>query len=255
MKNSTKLKTAAKFLLFMLLAFTSPKAFVIEAVKIETPITIDGFAKESIWKQLPWYNIDQPIIGKLPDQSDFSGRYKIAWNQHNIFMLVEIVDDVLFDAHPNPLQSYWDDDCLEIFIDEDYSGGDHQFNFNAFAYHLALDNQVVDLGPNENNAFPVVLLNDHVNNRWQLHPTDKNTIVWELAITVYDDSYQLKKDNTPVKLFANKKLGFMVAYCDNDGGLHRESFVGSKPIEAVNGDKNRGYIDASVFDQLILKNN
>jgi len=44
----------------------------------------------------------------------------------------------------------------------------------------------------------------------------------------------------------------MLAYCDNDGSPEREHFMGSHDIEAVNGDKNRGYIDASVFGDLVL---
>ena len=44
----------------------------------------------------------------------------------------------------------------------------------------------------------------------------------------------------------------MLSYCDNDGSPSRESFIGSHPIEPVDGDKNRGYIDASVFGELTL---
>ena len=47
--------------------------------------------------------------------------------------------------------------------------------------------------------------------------------------------------------------GFMLAYCDNDGSKEREHFIGSVEIAPKNGDKNRGYIDASVFGKLWLK--
>ena len=46
----------------------------------------------------------------------------------------------------------------EIFIDEDNSGGNHQFNFNAFAYHIALDNQAVDIGFEDAPNGPFLLL-------------------------------------------------------------------------------------------------
>lgn len=244
---------AKRYLLATWLVVMQTSVLAIEATFTDEKINIDGYAKESIWQTLPWHLIDKPIIGDLPEKNDFTGRYKVSWNSNEILMLVEITDDVLFDAHPDPLQSYWDDDCLEIFIDEDNSGGNHQFNFNAFAYHLALDNQVVDLGPGKDNKPQALLLNNHVRNQWKPHPKHKNKIVWELAITVYDDSYQLEADNKPVILSVNKHMGFMVAYCDNDGGMFREHFIGSKVIEPVNGDRNRGYIDAGVFDQLILK--
>jgi len=56
----------------------------------------------------------------------------------------------------------------------------------------------------------------------------------------------------PVTLYKGKKLGFMVAYCDSDSNKGRELFIGSFDVPAVNGDKNRGYLDASVFDTLKL---
>jgi len=71
---------------------------------------------------------------------------------------------------------------------------------------------------------------------------------------VFADSFiDGDKKAKPVKLVAGKELGFMMAYCDNDGGPARENFFGSEDIAPVNGDRNRGWIDASVFGRLILK--
>ncbi len=219
-------------------------------------IVIDGLAKEKSWSKTDWQMINHPIIGALPETSDFSGRYKLLWDQQYIYILAEIIDDKLFDGHPNPIDFYWDDDCLEIFIDEDASGGNHQFNFNAFAYHLALDNQVVDIGEKDSQGNPQFLvLNSHATNRWKRSETDPTKIIWEVALSVYDDQFRPNKaTNKPVDLHAGKQLGFMMAYCDNDGSKARESFIGSKDIQAVNGDKNRGYIDASVFGKIMLVN-
>ena len=47
----------------------------------------------------------------------------------------------------------------------------------------------------------------------------------------------------------------MLAYCDNDGSLEREAFVGSTEITPINGDKNLGYITADVFEKLTLVDN
>ena len=70
----------------------------------------------------------------------------VPW-QSSDYVLAEIADDVLIDSHPDPLEYYWQDDTFEILIDEDASGGLHHFDYNAFAYHIALDSQVVDIGP------------------------------------------------------------------------------------------------------------
>ncbi len=221
----------------------------------EKPPIIDGKSTEAIWQKAEWHPINVPIIGTLPDPDDFSGRYKLLWDQQYVYILTEIIDDKLFDGHPNPVDFYWDDDCLEIFIDEDASGGIHQFNFNAFAYHIALDNQVVDIGTKDSEGNPqFLILNNHAKNRWRRSETEPQKIIWEVALSVYDDQFKPNKKtkNQPVKLKVGKQMGFMMAYCDNDGSANRESFIGSKDIKAVKGDKNRGYIDAGVFGKVEL---
>ena len=76
-------------------------------------------------------------------------------------------------------------------------------------------------------------------------------IIWEVAIDIYTDSYRDDADdNEPTVLSAGKIMGFMVAYCDNDGSELREHFIGS---EFAAGDhKDRGYIDAGLFGTLEL---
>ncbi len=231
------------------------KSFALEVSKADTMPIIDGQSTESIWTDLQWQPMSELILGQQPSADDFSGRFKIAWRESHLLLLVEIVDDVLFDQYSDPLVNYWDDDCLEVFIDEDQSGGDHQFNFNAFAYHIALDNQVVDLGYLTAGKPDVLLLNEHITSRWQRSANKPNTLIWEVAIAVYDEDFTYNDNGfigQPVTLFAGKKLGFMLAYCDNDGSKQREHFVGSHKINAVNGDKNLGYIDASVFGKITL---
>ena len=217
------------------------------------PITIDGKALEHSWTDAEWQNMDKHILGEYPEPDDFSGRYKLLWNEQHLYLLAEITDDVLLDQYADPLFRYWDDDCLEIFIDEDASGGKHQYDYNAFAYHVALDNQSVDIGGQLDDGSPeFVLLNDHVDSRWQRQEDKPHTVLWEVAVKVFDDSFERGKDNQPVELTAGKTMGFMLAYCDNDGSDAREHFIGSHEIEPVNGDKNLGYIDAGVFGSIRL---
>lgn len=243
-------------LLLSLCLFLSINVAALEAKKTTHKVVIDGVATESDWSSAQWYPLDQLMVGVMPSSEDFNGRFKMMWDAGQLYILAEINDDKLFDVHPNPLDSYWDDDCLEIFIDENNSGGNHQFNFNAFAYHVALDNQVVDIGPNnKDGSTNFVLLNDHVDSQWKRNSIAPYTITWEVAVKVYADTFSLlpNTQHVPVALSANKKLGFMLAYCDNDNSNQRESFMGSTFIEAVNGSKNLGYITSDVFDTLILK--
>lgn len=209
---------------------------------------IDGINNETQWQKSTWYPLKYLLVGSQPTPNDFSGRYRLLWNEEFLFLQAEITDDIIFDQHADPLHLYWDDDCLEIFIDEDASGGDHQYNHNAFAYHVALDNQAVDIGQNKQPQ----LYNDHLISRWQRSSEQPNKLVWEVALRLYPDTYQDDKPSSPVVLTPQKQIGFMLAYCDNDGSQHREHFMASVDVKPVNGDKNLGWIDASVFGKLTL---
>lgn len=225
---------------------TVPKAIEKTAVAIE----IDGIANEPVWQTQVWNPINQLWLGEQPTTTDFSGQFKLVWNEHALYLLAQITDDVLFDQTATPTERYWDDDCLEIFIDADRSGGNHLYNHNAFAYHLALDNQAVDIGLDKQ-----VHVLDHIDSQWQRN--EHGQLIWEVAIQLYSDSFnEAKPDSTaPLILQSQMEIGFMLAYCDNDGSDTREHFIGSYTIEPVNGDKNRGYIDASTFEPWILLNN
>ena len=225
----------------------------LEVIKADIAPVIDGLNNDPAWGNTDWHDIDQAIIGELPAKSDFSGRYKVVWTEQKLYILAEIVDDILADRHAHPLESYWNDDTFEILIDEDGSGGNHQFNYNALAYHIALDNQAVDV----DLAGKPRLMNDHIQSTWKRSPTKSSKITWEVSVDVYPDTLKDtyaddEEPAKPVTLSKGKKLGFMIAYCDNDGGEERESFISSYDIPAVNGDKNRAYIDASVFQTIKL---
>ena len=206
---------------------------------------IDGVADEAVWEQARWHELEYRWLGPEYSADDFQGRYKVAWTEDKIYILAEITDDILIDTHRDPLVQYWDDDCLEIFLDEDFSRGEHQFNHNAFAYHMSLDNQAIDIGTDKRARN----YSHHVESRWKQRG---NKIIWELAIDIYTDAYQDDSDtNTPVRLAAGKIMGLMVAYCDNDGSELRENFIGSEPVNE--GPKDRGWIDAGLFGSLVLE--
>ncbi len=205
---------------------------------------LDGNMDDPIWKEVTWYGLDQRWLGSPYEFNDFFGRYKMAWTPEALYLLVEIKDDILYDQNKDPLTLWWDDDCVEIFIDADNSGGNHQYSNNAFAYHVALDGNVVDLGEDKKP----LLYNNHVTTRRVTH---NDVSVWEFEIVVYDHTYKEGQINDPVILTNGLKLGFAVAYNDNDGSVERENFIGSVFIPGE--EKNLGWINADVFGTIILK--
>jgi hypothetical protein len=247
------MKVGQKMIALVALWFLSGSAGAEEAHYSTVAPVIDG-TPDAIWEKADWRAMDQLMAGTQPDALDFSGRYKLLWDENHLYLLAEIRDDVLYDSHPDPRDFYWDDDCLEIFIDEDASGGDHLHNHNAFAYHIALDGHVADMGAERaDGTSEILLLDDHAVSRWQADTVQPSTYIWEVAIKLHDDNFDpARAENVPVTLMAGKKIGFMVAYCDNDGSKTREHFMGSHTIEPVDGDRNLGYKTASVFGSVTL---
>lgn len=250
MKNKNNVLSAfTSCVLILYISCTSPSNsndsgdYKYIAKKASTPISIDGKATEDTWEATDeWYKLDQLWVGDTVPSSDVSGRFKLSWDNNFLYVLAEIEDDVLMDTHDG-LELYWDDDCLEIFVDEDASGGNHQYNYNAFAYHIALDYKTADIGVDSLPLF----LNDHVLSK----RTQKgNKHIWECAVKLFDDSFDITANNTPVKLSENKIVGFALAYCDNDQSAQRESFLGSEIVQGE--DKNRGWIDAGIFGKVKL---
>ena len=205
---------------------------------------VDGRGNDVAWGGAKWQSIEHRWLGPEYTPDDFAGRFKVVWTDERLYLLVEITDDILIDSHRDPLVQYWDDDCLEIFVDADHSGGDHQFNHNAFAYHFSLDNRAIDIGTDQQARD----YTHHVQSQWQ---QTREGLIWEVAIDLYPDSYvDGASSNAPLTLTKDQVIGLMVAYCDNDGSELRENFVGSESVPT--GPKDRGWIDAGLFGTLIL---
>ncbi|MCX6181200.1 MAG: T9SS type A sorting domain-containing protein [Bacteroidetes bacterium] len=235
-----------KSILFILLffTFTSYSQNIYRAPKTLSPVLIDGIGNDSIWAKSNWHNVDQLWLGKQPVADDFIERFKVCWDNDRLYVLAEVTDDSLSDHYSNPLTSYWEDDTWEVFIDEDKSGGDHQKNYNAFAYHFSKSLDAVDIGI---DGLPH-LYNSNVNVQ---RTASGKTYTWEASFDVYTDAFVYGALSNPkASLVKGKILGFAMAYCDNDGGASRQSFMGSETIAAV--DKNVAYKNASVFGALEL---
>lgn len=217
------------------------------AVWTAQPVVIDGSSADKCWSKTDWHPIDQvwmPYDATL-NEGDFSGRFKLAWDEDYLYVLVEIVDDMISDDHSNPLQNWWDDDCLEVFIDENRSKGNHQYNNNAFAYHVSTKYDAIDLDSKGNG------INYQDNIKVVMDTIGENTYLWELAIKIYDESFNLKNtEESRVLLAADKLMGFTIAYCDNDQTTSRENFIGSMYMTRETADYN--YITADYFGSLVL---
>jgi hypothetical protein len=235
------------FILFSISVFAQTQKDTIFVVKSPDPIVIDGSASDAVWSKTSWNPISKvwiPYNGKMA-AGDFSGKFKVAWDTDYLYVLVEVVDNMISDDYANPLQNWWDDDCVEVFLDEDRSKGNHETNNNAFAYHISTKYDAIDMdatgkGVNYKNNLKVIM-----------DTIGTNTYLWEMAIKVYNSKFIVSNpEASRVKLSPQKLMGFSIAYCDNDETKARENFIGS--MDMTQATANDNYKTADYFGSMLL---
>lgn len=236
-------------IIFPSVAFSQTQKDTIFAVKSIVPVVIDGSDNDAVWSKTDWKPIDQvwiPYAAKMA-KGDFEGKYKVAWDSLYLYVLVQVVDDVISDDHPDPLQNWWDDDCVEVFIDENRSKGDHLYNNNAFAYHISTKYDAIDMDSKGNGV------NYKNNVIVKMDTIGVNTYLWEIAIKVYSAAFAINNPEASRIILTSKKLmGLTLAYCDNDNdpSKSRENFIGSIYMTAATANDN--YITADYFGSCLL---
>ena len=253
------------FLIIPFAGFSQPtEALDHYALQVDATPVIDGIASEAFWENQPWYGIDHLYVDQIsgnentkPDSADFYGRFKVGWEGNTVYILAEITDDILdydqYNPNDDPNQVF-EFDVLEIFIDEDNSGGDHTKTHNAFAYHLSPDgvNVADQCGCGVSNDWKGRLFNDNLDYAIEI---DGNKYTWEVAMRVYNDNFiDDAADNSPnlVDLDSGKTMGFGVAYVDYDNTGNRHMMGSFFTPGSTNNARNIGWKDASSFGKIKL---
>lgn len=243
---------------------------------VPVPPVINGAGNDACWTEVPWQTIDQVWIpyGGTLDPMDCSGRYKVIWSsaENLLYFLIEVTDDVGADGYiAGQTADIYHFDMVEVFIDEDDSGGKHVFDGtgstgeeygtnaeNAFAYHIYAD------FPSDGNVTTTCYVGDIAGTGWgdRQDPDyadhlpefalrkDGTLYTREFSLIVYDDTYnENPPEQSRVQLNEGKLMGLSVAVCENDGinenPKTRDNFLGSVWVpEAKNNDH---WIDADDF--------
>jgi len=246
------------------------------AYYVETPPLIDGSGDDAAWEKAKWQPIKYewmyntpPNITPVKNAQDFSGKFKVVWTAERLYILAEITDDVIsFTRGSTPYDSPQNDDCLELFIDENASGGARASDGgnNFFTYHMSYGGLNISdyIGGNSNTTNDPtthiengnILRNSHIN--YKIGKNDAtHTYIWEAEMKVYNNTYPLRSspDTTPVSLTAGKKMGFAVAYCDADAKGTREHFIGSMFVTGnTDNERNSSYLNSDQYAKLYLVN-
>ena len=230
---------------------------------VETAPVIDGIGGDPAWDSAEWRGINYAWMLNQPNEGerltapknagDFSGRYKIVWTEDRLYFLVEITDDIRSVTWPEWNQNPENNDCLELFINEDAAGGLRSGN-NFFTYHLSFD-----YAPGPKNAGDYaggsagwINRKDHLN--YMVVNTSGTSYTWEVEMKVFDKTHVNNTVGTPVTLYEGKRIGLAVAYCDADALDKREHFIGSMNIDGskYGNDTNQGFRNADVYAKLYL---
>ncbi len=102
-----------------------------------SPPTIDGIVDPNEWTKAIEYPIDYIVVGdpnEVNDTNDLYGTWKALWDYDNLYFLVEVNDEALW---RDSGASYYQDDCVEIFIDADNSKEVNDYDYiNDYQYQM-----------------------------------------------------------------------------------------------------------------------
>ena len=265
------------FLLLSQISQRSDTLFIVETRDIPE---IDGQATDETWFTVDWNPIDKIWMPYNNEPSnlnqeaglqlwegpdDFTGKFKVLWSSETnlLYFLVEVTDDkftggYVYNENPNSGGGYPNYDIVEVFIDENRSGGLHVFDGtgntgtqwgtnaeNAFSYHIATNEpengsiqtqfHTLDIA-GTNWGYPNQKIPDYAPHfPGFAMKKDNNKYVWEFSLKVYNDSYNSSNPEVSlVSLESGKILGLSLAYCDNDNPeespLSRDHFFGSVDV-------------------------
>jgi hypothetical protein len=257
------------------LVSTAPELIKTTVIALETETTpiFDGEENDKCWTEAKWYPIDQTWItwGQKIDSSDFHGEFKISWSSADnlMYFLVKVTDDAFIDGYVYPSDGYPNFDIVEVFIDEDKSGGLHVFDNNAtwgqnaenaFSYHMATSKPAD--GETSTDLVACDISGTDWGNRiienYASHFPDfimkrkGNVYTYEFSMKVFSDTYaKSNPENSRIALAVNKLMGMSLAYCDNDepDGL-RDNFFGS--VWVPEAEYNDHWMNANGFGSVRL---
>ena len=186
------------------------------------PITIDGL-QDAVWSKIQWHSIDHLIQGSITNAADFSGKFKVAWDYQNFYLLVRIYDDVkIRDSN----HAFYQDDDLEVYFDLDNSKNDY-YDGDDFSYRFTYQDSVIV----EKNHEAIAGVHS--------------------GVQFLNDGYQIEINFPWSTLSSNarqeQEIGFEVQLNDDDNGGGRDAKL------AWWGTSDIAYLHPSAFGTLKLK--
>ncbi len=207
-------------------------------------IEIDGIEDDS-FANLSENKIDKVAQGTVADENDNSGYFKAAWDETNLYLLVDITDNDPT-SYGNATKS-WENDGIEMFVDAKdrrYVGG---ARISAEQHQLRINYDRMD----ENNEMVADQdgLGDHKMTIAQL--AGGTGFTFEIAIPwagifngCYDDPVAAAAENVK----AGYQMAFEISILDADQVDHRKSILNW----ANNTGEDKAYTTNQYYGRIIL---
>jgi len=160
---------------------------------------IDGMV-DDIWSSARQYKTGNVIYSPVSSANDLSADYRVMWDQENLYLFVDVRDDVL----KNDSGEYYYDDAIEVFIDADNSKA-NEYSENDYQYYFAWDKTSPTIGEAKYNHTEGV----------------------EFVLMTIDNGYRLEVkfpwSTLGTKPSAGTKIGLDIHVNDDDDGGERDS--------------------------------
>jgi len=193
--------------------------------KATTAPTIDG-SVDGMWSSISSQNIANANKGTTSGNADLSGNFKIAWDTNNVYLLVQVTDDVKVKDASGTNPKKYDFDGIEIYFNDDnaytevynndaqyvynWEGGIHAFSgnkptaginvaqtntANGYIMELAIPWSNIDVTAQNGNfiGFDIMLLDNDVAGSAEA----KEKKAWH---TLINESWKNPKEFASVKL-------------------------------------------------------
>jgi len=107
--------------------------------KTISDIKIDGEPNEISWQKAAWSEYFQDIEGELKPQPLYQTRFKMLWDENNLYILAELEEPHIWSYYTRHDQIIYHENDFEIFIDPTRD------THNYFEFELNAQNTLLDL--------------------------------------------------------------------------------------------------------------
>ncbi len=199
---------------------------------------IDGLGDDAVWQQATPHDLDEFFVAvgeELDGPEDASPTWRALWDEENLYVFVEVVDDELV----NDESCNWADDSIELYIDaqnldvEDFrpdQAVDEPFptyQFTAIAGNAPDEVCGFDIPEDGTSIFTLGINSYDGDDEVTRYPQGSDVSVSKV---LDDGRYTLEVafpwaalEETPAGIMARGEMGFGVAVNDDDDGGDRDT--------------------------------